>query len=371
LLCVSGLSPQVVTETLYALAVKEDPPFVPHEIHLLTTNEGARSAMLGLLDEHEGHFRHLCLEYGIDAAAIRFGPDTIHLIRDPAGQALDDIRTEQDNMTAADTITALVRRLMADPHCRVHASIAGGRKTMGFFLAYAMSLFGRPQDRISHVLVSPPFEGHPDFYYPPRKPVLLKTPHEHRLFSTADARITLADIPFVRLRDGLPRALREGVSSFSETIVEAQRAMLPVMLVIDLKTRTVTAGGHSFQLSLADFATYSWFALRRANGEEPVRWTDPGLAESFVSHYERVAGKDVGNAERVRHALKGGMSEEYLEQRKSKTNRALRKCLGELAAGPYLIGSFGQKPLCRSGLTLPDDAVTLRGFANGNAQNGN
>ena len=43
----------------------------------------------------------------------------------------------------ADAITALVRALTADPGSAVHASIAGGRKTMGFYLGYALSLFGR------------------------------------------------------------------------------------------------------------------------------------------------------------------------------------------------------------------------------------
>jgi CRISPR-associated protein (TIGR02584 family) len=32
-------------------------------------------------------------------------------------------------------------------------SIAGGRKTMGFYAGYALSLYGRAQDRMSHVLV--------------------------------------------------------------------------------------------------------------------------------------------------------------------------------------------------------------------------
>ena len=37
---------------------------------------------------------------------------------------------------------------------------------MGYYLGYALSLFGRSQDRLSHVLVSDGYEGHPEFYYP-------------------------------------------------------------------------------------------------------------------------------------------------------------------------------------------------------------
>lgn len=56
LLAVTGPSPQGVTETLYALAIKRDPAFVPTEIHLLTTREGAERAQLALLSEDPGWF---------------------------------------------------------------------------------------------------------------------------------------------------------------------------------------------------------------------------------------------------------------------------------------------------------------------------
>ena len=39
LMCVSGMSPAVVTETLYAL-LTQDEPFVPDEVHVITTHKG-------------------------------------------------------------------------------------------------------------------------------------------------------------------------------------------------------------------------------------------------------------------------------------------------------------------------------------------
>lgn len=69
---------------------------------------------------------------------------------------------------AADAIVELVRRCTQDDQTALHVSIAGGRKTMGFFMGYALSLYGRPQDRLSHVLVSAPFESNHDFYDLPR-----------------------------------------------------------------------------------------------------------------------------------------------------------------------------------------------------------
>ncbi len=155
LLCVTGLSPQIITETLYALAVDRQPAFVPTEIHLITTADGAERARLTLLSPSPGWFHRLCNDYQL--SGIRFDDRSFHILQAADGQPLEDIRTLTDNEAAADTITAVVRLLTADPAACVHASIAGGRKTMGFYLGYAMSLFGRAQDRLSHVLVSTPF----------------------------------------------------------------------------------------------------------------------------------------------------------------------------------------------------------------------
>jgi CRISPR-associated protein (TIGR02584 family) len=41
LLAVIGMTQQILTETLYTLAVDSDPAFVPTEIHLITTAQGA------------------------------------------------------------------------------------------------------------------------------------------------------------------------------------------------------------------------------------------------------------------------------------------------------------------------------------------
>ena len=116
LLAVTGLTPQVVTETLYALAAAPAPTigvaFVPTEIHLITTAEGAERARLSLLDPQTGQFHALCRDY--ELAGIDFTAANIHTIADAAGQPLADIRTPQDNTLAADCLLGHVRRLCAD-----------------------------------------------------------------------------------------------------------------------------------------------------------------------------------------------------------------------------------------------------------------
>ncbi|RMF79631.1 MAG: TIGR02584 family CRISPR-associated protein [Nitrospirae bacterium] len=216
LLAVTGLTPQVVTETLYCLAVAQEPPWVPTEVHLVTTAEGAERARLTLLSEEPGWFHRLCADYRL--GPIRFDEERVHTIG--AHGPVGDLRTVEDNERAADTITEWVRRLTADPESALHVSLAGGRKTMGFYAGYALSLFGRPQDRLSHVLVSAPYESHPEFYYPPPASRVIYTP-EGRPVDAAGAEVALAEIPFVRLRHGLPEPLLEGRTTFSTTVAAA------------------------------------------------------------------------------------------------------------------------------------------------------
>jgi len=87
LLAVTGLSPQIVTETLYALAV-ERRLWVPTEIRIITTRRGAEKAARTLLSE-KGWVHRLRQDYGLPA--IRFGVEDIHVITGPKGVPLDDI----------------------------------------------------------------------------------------------------------------------------------------------------------------------------------------------------------------------------------------------------------------------------------------
>ncbi|HZU89408.1 MAG TPA: CRISPR-associated ring nuclease Csm6, partial [Stellaceae bacterium] len=110
----SGLSPQIVTETLYALAIDGQPPWVPTEIRLITTRRGALEARRTLLSKDPGWFRRLCADYRLPA--IAFGGEHIDVIAGPQGGPLDDILAESDNAAVADFITERVRALTADPN---------------------------------------------------------------------------------------------------------------------------------------------------------------------------------------------------------------------------------------------------------------
>ncbi len=281
LLAVSGLSPQIVTETLYALAVtsSEAERFVPTEIEIITTAEGAARIARDLLDPSEGAFHRLCSDYGL--SGIAFTASHIHTVAGANGLPLSDIRTADENALLADAIAARVRALTADKDCALHVSLAGGRKTMSFYAGYALSLFGRDQDRLSHVLVNEPFESVRGFWYPPPEPLRLelRSPANANpppdagvagFVSTASAEVGLAFIPFVRLRKGLPRGLLEGGQDFAQTVAAADTALGRPHLTVDLPHRQIVADGQRISLQPAPFGFYVALVSRSLRKLEPL-----------------------------------------------------------------------------------------------------
>ncbi len=208
LVAVTGMSPQIITETLYAM--NRDGDAWPDKLTIITTAKGRDKVWEGL--HTHGHLAALCSELG--RPELPFSPEDIKVVPGADGTLVEDARSRDDHEAMANFITDRIRELTADDQVCLHASIAGGRKTMTFYLGYAMSLFGRHEDKLTHVLVSEPYEGRPDFYYPTRESKLLALRKDETVPVDAhDAEVILADIPFVRQRNQLPRVMREKLGS--------------------------------------------------------------------------------------------------------------------------------------------------------------
>ncbi|AVP98224.1 TIGR02584 family CRISPR-associated protein [Ahniella affigens] len=289
LVAATGLYPQVLTETLYALAVQQRPAFQPTEIHVISTSEGCERVRLMLLSDDERQLRRLCEDYRLPLPQLR--EDQIHTIVGPDGQVLDDIRTPEDNISAADCITRLVATLCDDPEAAVHVSIAGGRKTMSYYLGYALSLFGRSQDRMSHVLVSSPFETLPTFFYPTPRSRILQGRNDTPL-DAAKAQVQLADIPFVRMRDDVTALIRSPEASFSRAVNAAAALRRPPELMLDGRGGVIVCDGQEVELSEKLFLIYAWFvALRLSASPKEQRVVRPSLKGSGAEFFHTVADR--------------------------------------------------------------------------------
>ncbi|HBZ58337.1 MAG TPA: TIGR02584 family CRISPR-associated protein, partial [Sutterella sp.] len=233
-------------------------------------------------------------------------------------------------------------------------------KTMGFFIGYALSLFGRVQDRLTHVLVSEPFENNRDFFYPTQSPREIFNARGEPL-DASQARVMLAEIPFVRLREGLPASLLAGQAGYSETVKAAQQRIVPpVGIAFDVKKRTVICGGVPVQMPPLNFAVYLWLARRAASGLPAVRPGEDVQAEEFLAVYREVVGRGSGDYDNACRALRHPEDFlSYFQEKRTNANKALKRVLGAFTAKSYLIDAVGGRLRTRYLISLKKEQIQL------------
>lgn len=282
LVAVVGLTPQVITETLYVLTQVRKPPVPISEIWAITTAPGQALIEDTLLAPRRGRFHTFCRDYGIPPGSLRFDARSILVVPGPDGQPLEDIRTAAESTALADFIVSFIRDLTRDPDIRLYGSIAGGRKTMGVDLALAFQLYGRPGDILFHVLVWPPeLEGEKSFFYPPRgkKTILVKG----RAIRVQDIRVDLAEIPILFLREKLSVIKEDKAIAYTELIRRSQEELAllqaPPKLVVEPAERKLRIGGRVVLLSPLEMALYLLLARRRKGCP---RFDCPGCPRCFL-----------------------------------------------------------------------------------------
>ena len=336
LLLVTGMSPQIVTETLYGLAVRPadgQQTWIPDEIHLVSTTTGIEQARLKLLAGN-GYFHALCQDYHLPQ--IVFNEASLHPILNNAGNTLADLKTPEDNECAANTICEKIRELTQDSHCELHVSIAGGRKTMGFYAGYALSLYGRPQDHLSHVLVSEEYESLPDFFYPTPSMKEVYSSRLLRSFDASKAEVWLADIPFVRLRHHLPEKTLLHKAKFSEVVERIALATGDIRVVIDIKKQTLFVNSVPCKLAARELAFYVWFVKQLSTANSTLRMPVEGesIAEyrdAFLMEYKLIKG-EMAATEAIESTLTKGMDKSFFEQRLTAVRKAFKETYGEEVA---------------------------------------
>lgn len=346
---IAGSTPQVITETIYALAVKK-PSVHPDEVYIITTCMGKAKAEELLI--RKGILKELVSEYKLPPIELK--ESSFIIPKDCSGNMLDDIRDEGENESMGDLITSVIRDKTGDPACRLHCSIAGGRKTMSFYLGAAMQLFARPWDKLYHVLVSPEFESNPEFFYKPKKDTIITplnlplTKGRSKPLNTKDAIITLAELPFIRLRN----KISPDSAVFRELVREGQKeidmAMVQPELRINLAERKIWIGQKAVKMTPLHLMIYTAYLKRKLyHCKYPDRpycydCTDcyPTLLDLSTKASLEEMAKDymkmsVSRAEDLLYKYKDGLRHEVLRQAISKIKKVIGDVLKDDAMTSY------------------------------------
>jgi len=337
-----GTTPQIITETIYYLGVVNKPHITPDEIFIITTETGRNIVKSSLVAK--GILKKLEDEHNLPEVPLSESSFLIPV--DEAGSPLNDILDAHDNLVMGDFISSFIKKKSEDQSVRMHCSLAGGRKTMAFYLGSAMQMFGRSCDKLYHVLVTPEFESCSEFYYKPKTSKILT--FSGKRINSGAATITLTELPFIRLRNKL--ALES--SSFTDLIKEGQQeidtAIFQPELKVILSERSLTIGSKTIKLPplhLMIYCAYLKYKIYRCKYPERQYCADctecfPSLLElatktaleEMAKDYMKICPSKVSD---FLHKNKDGLSVESIRQVTSKIRKAITEQLGDEALALY------------------------------------
>lgn len=320
LLVAMGQSPQVITETIFELN-RPGYDLQPAAVHVVTTRVGRAYGRAQLLGEPQSDPARGTPIEGVKARWPIFcekvlgrSPEngkapvdlTFH-VPEVGAEGLEDIQHQGDDTRFANLCYELVEHLTREDQLTLIGSIAGGRKTMSAHLMTAFTVYGRPDDRLTHVLLSDPsLEGDPSFFYPEQG-----SPRYGQL-------LDLVDIRFPRLRALLEEDLIEGLPDDRQDLeaildaldphIASTRTVSQVQVHFENGGAQVTFEGGDGTLDTCTLqpkqaATLLVFAERRAAAGEPVPSTDLTYGSSDFNEPSDSNGFGNSNIPKQRRAV--------------------------------------------------------------------
>lgn len=335
-----GLSPQVATCATHALA---EAGVAPTRLILLTTSAGAAACRTLLLGDG-GAFARYATEWSRPWAAALARTARLEVVETDSG----DLDERRGATSFAERAAALVRQQAEEDDGALHVSVAGGRKTAGAALAIAMCLWGRPQDRLSHLITDPAVEGHPAFFFPARTSTALLG-RAGEVVDAAAARVRLVEIAFPRLRNlvgGAPATLESAVAAAQATLVRTR-------LVVDGPARVIRWDGATLGWPPAPSAFLAWLAADLLAGGEGLPRAGARRA-LWLAAYALFAPAPALRAAARR--TPDPLDPEWMEEKASRVAKLGRSC-GVAPRGASLVSRIGPRAASRYRLALDPQEV--------------
>jgi len=368
LLAVTGLSPQVMTETIYALHQNYQ---TLDEIHIITTRTGKEKIYSELIGGNKGHFYKYLEEYGFKKNQILFNHSHVHVISDEYGNELEDISTAYDNERLLEKCLELAFKFTADENTAVFFSVAGGRKTMSSCLTLAAQLYGRPQDRLYHVLVSPEFENNRDFFYPHRKSRKIKLfdrKGQPYYKETKFADVSLVHIPFISIRHLLSPDQLKGPEDPGTLMLSLVKEKEP-SLTVDLPAKKISYKNIELDMMPSHMALYAFFALQKKECREDQD-NCIGCQDCFMDIYSIIDNPET--ISKIYRKISGtrpceemsssgitGLTAENYRSLRSKINKLFIKYFGHGAAQKIEITTTGTRPDTKYGILMDKTKIRI------------
>ena len=121
--------------------------------------------------------------------------------------------------------------------------------------------------------------------------------------------ITLADLPFIRLRDTLPAELFSGKQRFTDLIAAAQAQIIQPSVQFNWALKQLRCGDKLIKMPPLQMTFYVWMLERCAKQLPPITWLaqeNPSIQTQILTIYKRLYG-ETGHFEKIERALNLGL----------------------------------------------------------------
>jgi CRISPR-associated protein (TIGR02584 family) len=275
LIATTGMSPAVLTETIWALS-QENPPVIPDEVKVITTVTGKKQIQEKLLGS--GVWKELRSMLLKGKTGLRFDEGGIRVVHHPkSGEPLDKLEEHAEHTAFADVIMHELWAYTSQPDTRVIASLAGGFKTMSALMLSTMQLLANPGDRLTHVLVSGGLDNANSGFFFPKNKEQVKS-------------VQLIDIPLIPLRRWFD-TLNRKPASYNELINNSFEAIRKRsgMLKLELSspkdnTLWVKLNGTRHEIKSKDYCWLSFFVSDKLSGRKVPYTIDKNLLRDMYVH---------------------------------------------------------------------------------------
>ena len=380
LLISSGLSPQVITESLHYFN-HSDNSIKIDEIHVITDSIGSDLIINNLFNGPGWYYKYL-KEYGIQKQSIKFDLDTIHVLKDSNGNPLEDLLTVSANSSAVTQIFAIVEKLTDPPNNRLITNVAGGRKTMSVIIGQAIQFYGKEKDLLTHVIIEDQFLRLKDFYYPPLKKTTRKI--NNKTIDYRKIKIYLNELPFIRLRPVLGKLIKHTNNrTLTDLVSIAQKhiddLIKPIKLTMDPYRCEIIINGYFIKLPKKNMAIYlSLLALIKNDYQDEDKeigfiniydMIEKDFLNDYIKNYEKLHSPNsiLILKEKKRLSDKKEMQKFYtiswVQETRSKINRCLRDNLPPhlyIATQIITSGKYGDKYY---GIPLMKESIDISLFS--------
>lgn len=252
LICTVGSTPAVLTEAVWALVHHEH--IVPDEVVALTTENCIANVVESYFSPKKNGWGRLLSSFKRNRILLKdklvFDESRVCSAR------VEDLKAQEDNLECAECLYQYVRKYVCGAEAddtRVIFVLSGGRKTLCALATSVMSLLGRPEDRLVHVMVEDRVAYQKlgrDFLFPEKGCVLIG--ERGGRVDAAEIDVSLFDVPFVRTRGLLRGVPIDKIRTFEECLQMTQECVLNdckfPMLSIDMNDGTVRNGVRSVKM---------------------------------------------------------------------------------------------------------------------------